>query len=143
MAVERLDLNRHIGSELVGVDLLNLDGDEVEALQLLLAERGVLVVRDQPMTLVEQIEFGRRLGELHIHPAFADPVFPEALRIHTDANSRYTAGEGWHTDVSCDLEPSGISVLRIEVTPSCGGDTAFTSMYAALDTLSRETGLGG
>ena len=41
------------------------------------------------------------------------------------------------TDVSCDLEPPGISMLRIEVTPSAGGDTTFASMYAALETLSR------
>ena len=134
--VERLDLNRHVGTVLTGARLLDLDDAQVAELEVLIAERGVVAVRDQEMTLEEQIEFGRRLGPLHVHPAYADPVHPEALRIHADADSRYAAGEGWHSDVSCDLEPPGISMLRIEVTPSCGGDTAFASMHAAFDALS-------
>ena len=133
---QRLDLNHHIGTELRGVSLLALDDAGVAAVRQLLAERGVLVFRDQPMTLEQQIALGKRFGPLHVHPAFADKEHPEALRIHADADSRYAAGEAWHTDVSCDQEPPGISMLRIEVTPSAGGDTAFASMYAALDSLS-------
>lgn len=135
-SVERLDLNRHIGTVLSGVTLLELDDAGVDDLKRLIGERGVVAVRNQPMTVAEQIDFGRRLGPLHVHPAFADRDYPEALRIHTDANSKYTAGEAWHSDVSCEAEPPHISMLRIEVTPSCGGDTAFASMYAAFDGLS-------
>ncbi len=135
-ATDRLDLNRHLGTVLSGVRLLDLNDSEITELKSLVAGRGVVAVRDQPMTLEQQIEFGRRLGPLHVHPAYADADHPEALGIHTDATSRYTAGEGWHTDVSCDLEPPGVSILRIEVTPSCGGDTAFASMYQAWDGLS-------
>ena len=135
-ATDRLDLNRHLGTVLTGVRLLDLNDSEITELKSLVAGRGVVVVRDQPMTLEQQVEFGRRLGPLHVHPAYAEPDHPEALRIHTDATSRYTAGEGWHTDVSCDLEPPGVSILRIEVTPSCGGDTAFASMYQAWEGLS-------
>lgn len=135
-ATDRLDLNRHLGTVLTGVRLLDLNDSEITELKSLVAGRGVVAVRDQPMTLEQQVEFGRRLGPLHVHPAYADPDHPEALRIHTDATSRYTAGEGWHTDVSCDLEPPGVSILRIEVTPSCGGDTAFASMYQAWEGLS-------
>lgn len=135
-SIERLDLNQHIGSVISGMRLLDLDDAGVTALRNLIGERGVVAVRDQPMTVAQQIEFGRRLGPLHVHPAYADPEFPEALKIHTDATSKYTAGEGWHTDVSCDEEPPHISMLRIEVTPSSGGDTAFASMYAAFEALS-------
>jgi len=61
-AARRLDLDRHIGTELSGVQLLDLDPDEVEALVRLIADRGVVVVRDQPMTLDDHIDFARRLG---------------------------------------------------------------------------------
>ena len=135
--LERLDLNRHIGSVLTGVRLLDLDDAGVGALKQLIGERGVVAVRDQPMTVAQQIGFGKRLGPLHVHPAYADRNFPEALRIHTDANSKFTAGEAWHTDVSCELEPPHISMLRIEVTPACGGDTVFSSMYRAFESLSK------
>ncbi|MEZ5376867.1 MAG: TauD/TfdA family dioxygenase [Acidimicrobiales bacterium] len=133
---ERLDLNQHVGTELHGIDLLTLDDDGIADLIRLVGERGVVVVRDQTMTLDEQIEFGRRLGPLHVHPAYADGARPEALRIHTDASSRFTAGEGWHSDVSCDAEPPGVSMLRMEITPSAGGDTAFASMVQAFESLS-------
>ncbi len=136
-AAKRLDLNKNIGTELRGVKLLSLSDADVEAVKRLLAERGVLVFRDQPMTLEQQIEMGRRFGKLHVHPAFANKEYPEALRIHADADSAYAAGESWHTDVSCDLEPPGISMLRIEVVPSAGGDTAFASMYKAYEDLSK------
>jgi len=135
-ATRRLDLNRHIGTELSDLQLTDIDDDGIHELRQLVADRGVVVCRDQRMTLDDQIELGSRLGPLHVHPAFADAERPSALRIHTDATSRHTAGEGWHTDVSCDAEPPAVSMLRIEVTPTAGGDTAFASMYAAYDALS-------
>lgn len=136
-AARRIDYSRHIGTELPEVQLADLDDDAVAELGRLAGERCILVFRDQHMTLDEQIAFAARLGPLHVHPVYADKRHPEALRIHADANSRYAAGEGWHTDVSCDEQPPGLSMLRIEVTPSCGGDTAYASMYAAYESLSE------
>ncbi|MEZ5236933.1 MAG: TauD/TfdA family dioxygenase [Acidimicrobiales bacterium] len=137
LTATRRDLNAKIGTELSGVDLRHLDADGADELQHLVAERGVLFFRDQHMTLAEQVALGRRLGELHIHPAAKAPEgFPEVLLIHTDATSTSTAGEAWHTDVSCDARPPALSILRIEQTPPVGGDTVWASMYEALDTLS-------
>lgn len=135
-SARRTELSRHVGTELRGISLLDISDADVQALTQLIAERGVLVFRDQRMTLEQQIAMARRFGKLHVHPAYADAQYPEALRIHADASSRHVAGEGWHTDVSCDLEPPAISMLRLEVVPPVGGDTAFASMYAALDELS-------
>lgn len=133
----RRDVNTKIGTELEGVVLRDLDQDGVDELKQLVAERGVLFFRDQEMTLAQQVELGSRLGELHIHPAAKAPEgFPEVLLIHTDADSTYTAGNGWHTDVSCDARPPALSVLRIEQPPPSGGDTVWASMYEAYDTLS-------
>ena len=132
-----VDVTTPIGTELPGVSLKDLDEAGVEELKALAAERGVLFFRDQHMTLAEQVEVGRKLGELHIHPAAKAPDgFPEVLVVHTDENSKYTAGNGWHTDVSCDERPPGLSMLRIEQVPSAGGDTVWASMYEAYDTLS-------
>ena len=134
-SVERLAA-RARRTELRDISLLDISDEEVSAITHLLADRGVLVFRDQRMTLEQQIALGRRFGELHVHPAFADRDHPEALRIHADETTRHVAGEGWHTDVSCDEKPPAISMLRLEVVPPVGGDTAFASMYAALDELS-------
>jgi taurine dioxygenase len=132
-----LRLTGHIGSEIRGFELIDLQPEDVGALSQLLADRGVLVFRNQVMTVGEQVEIGRRLGELHIHPTIQNELdHPEVLVIHTDGDSDRTAGESWHTDVSCDRQPPAISMLRIERTPSVGGDTVFASMYRAYETLS-------
>lgn len=135
--VATVDITKPIGTEVKGIALKSLGDDGVDELRTLASERGVLFFRDQQMTLAEQVAFGRRLGELHVHPAAKAPEgFPEVLVVHTDANSKYTAGNGWHTDVSCDERPPGLSMLRIEQTPPVGGDTLFASMYEAYETLS-------
>jgi taurine dioxygenase len=45
-------------------------------------------------------------------------------------------GEGWHSDVSCEVEPPRGGILHIEKCPPRGGDTLFATMYAAYDALS-------
>ena len=61
---------------------------------------------------------------------------PELMRVHTDAGSTRQNGDRWHSDVSCDEEPPMGSVLHLHTVPECGGDTLFSSMYAAWDALS-------
>ena len=131
------DVTKPIGTEVNGVQLKDLNDQGVDELRRLIADRGVLFFRDQDMTLAEQVAVGRQFGELHIHPAANAPEgFPEVLVVHTDENSNFTAGNGWHTDVSCDERPPGLSMLRIEKVPSAGGDTMWASMYEAFETLS-------
>ena len=81
--------------------------------------------------------FGRRFGELHVHPTAPTPEgHPEILTIRGDANSKHVAGQHWHSDVSCDVEPPMGSILHLHEVPVPGGDTMFASMYAAYDALS-------
>ncbi len=137
MTAHHRNVNAGIGTEVEGVSLTELDDAGVAELKELVAARGVLFFRGQEMSLADQVDFGRRLGELHHHPAASAPEgFPEVLVVHTDADSRYTAGGGWHTDVSCDARPPALSMLRIEQTPPAGGDTVWASMYEAYDALS-------
>lgn len=120
------------------VNLADIDDQMADSIAELVADRGVLFFRNQIMTLAEQVEVGRKFGELHIHPAAsATEGFPEVLLIHTDGQSERTAGDAWHTDVSCDERPPGLSMLRIEQIPETGGDTLWSSMYAAYEALSE------
>jgi len=76
---------------------------------------------------------------LHVHPMYKDQDnHPEILRVKTTAESAYTAGDGWHTDVTCDEFPPLGSALYITETPECGGgDTLFADMYLAYELLSE------
>lgn len=127
-----------IGAEIFGVDLAKpLDEAVFNEIHAALLENQVIFFRDQDISLDQHKDFGRRFGELHIHPASPAPEgHPEILTIHADANSKRVAGEAWHSDVSCDAEPPMASILRIHTVPESGGDTMFASMYAAYDALS-------
>ena len=126
------------GAELTDAVLLDLHDDEVESLQQLAAERGVVVVRDQSMTVHQQAEFAHRLGPLTTYPVRDKDVPSELLVIHADENSKNVAGSKWHTDISSEERPPSLSMLRMEVVPSSGGDTLFCDMYQAFESLSPE-----
>jgi taurine dioxygenase len=141
--VEAAGLSYHpispkFGAELTDIVLLDLHDDEVESLQQLAAERGVVVVRDQTMTVHQQAEFAHRLGPLTTYPVRNEDVPSELLVIHADENSKNVAGSKWHTDISSEERPPSLSMLRMEVVPSSGGDTLFSDMYQAFESLSPE-----
>ncbi len=129
-----------IGSEVIGLDLTApLKPGQGKDLSQSLAERNVLVFRDQPaLTPDQQIDFARTFGDLHIHPAAPHlEGRPEIFIIHTTKDSQVANGNTWHTDVSCDVEPPMATMLQLHILPKSGGDTLFSSMYAAWDALSE------
>lgn len=127
-----------IGAEVSGFDLSTpLDDATLNLLKDALAQHLVLFFRGQDLTLEQHTAFGRRFGDLHVHPAAPkDAEHPEVLVVHGDGNVTFVAGSVWHSDVSCDAEPPMGSILRIVQVPSSGGDTLFASMYAAFEALS-------
>jgi taurine dioxygenase len=129
----------HIGAEIRGVDLRRLTPQLVEDIKAAWADWLVLVFRDQALDREAHKAFGREFGRLHVHPMHhgRPDQDPEILVVKTTAKSAYTAGEGWHTDVSCDEIPPLGSALYITEVPECGGgDTLFANMYMACEMLS-------
>ena len=98
----------------------------------------VLVFRDQHLDREQHKVFGRRFGRLHVHPTnHVGTRDDEILVVKTSAKSTYTAGDTWHTDVTCDEYPPLGSMLYITETPECGGgDTLYADMYLAYELLS-------
>jgi alpha-ketoglutarate-dependent taurine dioxygenase len=133
-------LTPHAGAEIRGVDLSQpLDERTFKEIHDALIDSGVIFFRDQHLTPDQQKAFGRLFGELHMHPAAPRELaeHPEILVIHADETSKHVAGENWHSDVSCDLEPPMGSILYMHELPPVGGDTLFASMYAAYEGLSE------
>ncbi len=129
-----------LGAELLGIDLSEgLDADALTDIRQAFNEHGVIFFRDQRLTPDQQKDFGRRFGELHVHPAAPTLVegHPEILVIHADETSKHVAGENWHSDVSCDPEPPMGSILYMHELPPVGGDTLFANMVAAFEALSE------
>ena len=127
-----------IGAEIEGVNLAEpLSDATFEAVHDALMTHQVIFFRDQEMNIEQHKDLGRRFGDLHVHPAAPGPKdHPEILVIHADEKSKHVAGGGWHTHVSCDVEPPMGSILHIHDAPEVGGDTLFANMYGAYESLS-------
>ena len=126
------------GAELDDITLLDLDATGIRALQQLAAERGVVVARNQVMTMQEQVDFGKRLGTLLTTPINEGRIPEELLVINANEKSKKVPGQGWHSDASSEAIPPGLSMLRMELVPDVGGDTLFADMYQAFEALSEE-----
>lgn len=127
-----------IGAEIGGIDLGKpLSNRQLDEIRRALWENLVVFFRDQTFSPEQHMAFGRLFGELHVHPAAPhEPGIPELMKIYADKDSPRANGEGWHTDVSCDLEPPMGTILHIKQCPPHGGDTLFASMYEAYEALS-------
>jgi taurine dioxygenase len=129
-----------IGAELSGFELGGeLAEDAIAFIQNALNRYQVVFFRDQDMTGEQHLAFGRRFGELHVHPSVRGKPrseWTELMPVHADEKTARIAGDKWHTDVSCDEKPPLASILHLTTVPESGGDTLFSSMHAAYDDLS-------
>jgi taurine dioxygenase len=146
MTISLRPLSYALGAEVQGVDLAKpLSNSEFDQIHRAFLERGILLFRDQKITREQHIAFSRRFGELDTHdslPRDRHPDYPELLLVTNipkangaPSDSKYT-GQLWHSDMSFTLVPSLGSLLRGITIPPVGGDTMFTNMYMAYDTLS-------
>ena len=133
-------LTPHLGATVQGIDLSEpMSEAAFQALKAVYLDYSVLVFPDQALSQAQHKAFASRFGALHTHPMHArqQKGDPHILRVATNAQSAYTAGEGWHTDVTCDALPPQCSLLYVTETPgNGGGDTMFADMYLAFELLS-------
>ncbi|HWF00149.1 MAG TPA: TauD/TfdA family dioxygenase [Caulobacteraceae bacterium] len=131
-------LTPRIGAEIGGVDLARASPRDAGRIRQALVEHQVVFFRDQQNLDHESLKrLGLLFGELAIHSGVAGmPGHPELVAIHADADSRFIAGDDWHSDLTCDAAPPMGSILYLHTVPPDGGDTLFSSMYAAYDALS-------
>lgn len=134
-------LTPHVGAVVSGLDLSRpLDDLELADLRSALADWGVLVIRDQHLDREAHKAVGRYFGELHVHPMHhsrGSDHDAEVLVVKTTADSPYTAGDAWHSDVTCDERPPYVSALYVTETPEGGGgDTLYADMAMVYDQMS-------
>ena len=133
-----------LGAEVHGIDLSrDLSDLQLTELRRAMSEYLVLAFRDQTLDSEQHKQFARRFGTLHRHVLAKSRAIaggtddPEILAWRTGPESRFTAGDAWHHDVSCDVTPIAASFLRVTKLPEGGGgDTAFANMILAYESLS-------
>ena len=142
MLIQTRRLSAGLGAEVSGVDLTKpIDDATFREIEQAWRDHLILLFRGQPLSHEQHIGFSGRFGALDDHaaiPKFRDPQHHQILPVTNQEISgrRQPVGRQWHSDLSTTLRPARGSLLRCEVMPSVGGDTMFTNMYLAYDTLS-------
>jgi len=125
-----------LGAEITGPDISNVNEKDIDALKALLIEHLVIFLPDQSPTVQAHIDFGRHFGKLEGHPNLSgDSDLPPEL-FQLTASQGGVADE-WHTDLTFQEQPALMSILHMMKCPETGGDTMWTSLYAAYDELSE------
>jgi taurine dioxygenase len=135
-----------IGAEITGVDANTADDATFQVIYQAWLAFNVICVRDQEFDLAEYLAYSRRFGFVSPHPSKSTrhPDCPEitllgANKFRADGTldeDIYRRGaSGFHTDGSYDEVPFKATQLYAIAIPSRGGDTHFSSGYAAYEML--------
>jgi taurine dioxygenase len=136
-----------VGAEILGVDIAGgLASPELETIKQTFSQHGLVFFRNQKISEADHIDLAEVFGDINVNRFFAaNPEYPQIAMVSKEPDQIANIGGGWHTDHSYDQEPALGSILVARELPESGGDTWFTSMYKAYDSLSdglKET-LGG
>ena len=137
-----------VGVEIHGLDLRSpIAEPDFLRLRRVVMDEGLVVFRDQPLEPDEQVEFGRRFGEIERGAFNEQTPNPELILLsNVDAEGRVlpvddrimrlvAINEGWHTDSSFRPVPASFSIFTAVVLPGEGGDTLFSSQRRAWESL--------
>jgi taurine dioxygenase len=127
-----------VGAIIEGIDLAtDLNETTVQQLREALGEHGVIFFRDQNLSPSDHLAMAEQFGGVNVNRFFAHVEgHPSIAEVRKEPEQKANIGSDWHTDHSYDEIPALGSILVARETPKIGGDTIFSSMYAAHETLS-------
>lgn len=141
MAYERISVSRMagaLGAELSDIDLSTpLDTECAEEVRNALHEFGVIVLRNQDISPKQYLAFAQQFGDILPYPMVQGlPDFPDIVPVLKKEDETVNFGGLWHSDTTyLEKPPMGSMLLALELPPK-GGDTIWSNMMMAYDTLS-------
>ncbi len=131
-------LSGSVGAILDDMDISrDLSTEEVAEIRRAWHEHLVIFFRNQMLSDERLMAFGRRFGDLYIHPNLAKKgPHPEVIHVVKEPEATRLVGAEWHTDTGhVECPPMGAILYALELPPK-GGDTLFANQYLAYETLS-------
>lgn len=128
----------YYGAYVTGVDFSSkIEHQLVQQIKELWSKYQVLIFVDQCLTVNDLERFALYFGE-HCCDPFIDPIVgsnyvAEVLRESNESTEIFA--EGWHSDWFHMKEPPKGTALYAKLIPPHGGDTFFSDLYTAYDTL--------
>ena len=127
------------GADVFGIDLTRpLDADQVKTIKQGLLEHLVLFFREQEiMSFDQHMALAKKFGEPEPTPfRRTDVNAPDDLLILDQTKGADRDVSVFHADNTFRIDPPMGAILQAHQVPEYGGDTCFSSMYAAFDALS-------
>ena len=135
-----------IGAIITGVDVKTMDDATFATIYQAWLDSNVICVRGQELTLQDYLAYSKRFGTVSPHPSKSTrhPDCPEITllgvnKFNADGtlnNDIYRRGaNGFHTDGAYDQVAFKATQLYALAIPSRGGDTLFSSGYAAYEAV--------
>jgi len=129
-----------LGAEIIGVDLRTVADDIFQDVLRALHEYHVLAVRDQDLVPATFQRVARRFGPFSGNPVHTPMAgFDDIVRfVREPDDTGKVIGEDWHMDLAWLARPPGVTMLYGEEIPPVGGDTCFTSLERAYQSLTPQ-----
>lgn len=126
-----------IGAEITGVDLNAPVTEAVtEGMYQALLEHQVIFLRDTDIAPEVHMKLAASFGEIdEPHPLYPHvDGFERIVKLENDSGAPPDTNS-WHTDLTFKAQQPFASILVARVVPEVGGDTMWSSCYAAYDRL--------
>ena len=125
--IEEIDLNKDLNKSIY------------DKIYKILIENLVIIFKKTNITHDSHIKFSKQFGELdephHVYPHVKD--YKRIVLLENDINNPPDTNS-WHTDLTFKIKQPFASVLVAKEVPSVGGDTLWSSCYAAYDRLPND-----
>lgn len=124
-----------LGAEVRGPQLNEVSETDVAAIRALLLEHKVIFLPGQSPTEEQHVAFGRHFGELEGHPNLKNysELPPEIFELRATKGG---IADEWHTDITFRESPALMSILHMVTCPDFGGDTMWSNLETAYESLS-------
>ncbi len=125
-----------IGAEISGVDLNALTDATTDGLYQTLIAHQVIFLRGTDITPAAHMALAQSFGEIdEPHPLYPHvDGFERIVKLENDSAAPPDTNS-WHTDLTFKAQQPFASILVARVVPEVGGDTMWSSNYAAYDRL--------
>ncbi|MEZ5735766.1 MAG: TauD/TfdA family dioxygenase [Novosphingobium sp.] len=131
-------LTTNVGALVEGLDLRQpLSAETAAFVRQALLDHGVIFMRGQDITLEQYWHFMENFGRPHKEESSgSDDDKPEDVQTGNLVYTRHATAV-WHADTTSLAKPPIATALRAVDVPPFGGDTCWSSMYAAWEALSE------
>ncbi|MEM9499475.1 MAG: TauD/TfdA family dioxygenase [Pseudomonadota bacterium] len=126
-----------LGAVIEGVEFSKpIDPDTQAALYQALLDHLVIFFRSTDITPARHVAFARMFGQIdEPHPIYPHVDGYENIVLLENDSGAPPDTNSWHTDLTFKQEQPFASVLVARQVPEVGGDTMWSSLYAAYDRL--------